>query len=44
MRLALAALLVAAAGAGAALGIGAAAGLLGGSTTQTVVVREPAPG
>src|SRR5260370_38657823 len=42
MRLALVAVLLAAAGAGAALGIGAAAGLLGGSTTATVVVQDPA--
>ena len=42
MRVALAAVLVAAAGAGAALGIGSAAGLLGGSTTETVVVQPPA--
>ena len=40
MRAALAAVLIAAAGAGAALGIGSAAGLLGGSTTETVVLRQ----
>src|SRR5438477_88019 len=40
MRLLVAAVL----GAGLALGIGAAAGLLGGSTTATVVVREPPAG
>lgn len=44
MRQGLAAILIAAAGAGVALGIGAAAGLLGGSTTETVVVRESPAG
>lgn len=44
MRQALAATLLAAAGAGAALGIGSATGLFGGSTTETVVVREPPAG
>ncbi|HSX22205.1 MAG TPA: trypsin-like peptidase domain-containing protein [Gaiellaceae bacterium] len=44
MRRAFAAVLIAAAGAGAALGIGSAAGLLGGSTTETVVVRPSAEG
>lgn len=43
MRVALA-VLIAAAGAGAALGIGSATGLLGGSTTETVVVREAPAG
>jgi 2-alkenal reductase len=44
MRLALAALFCAAGGAAAALGIGTWAGLVGGSTTETVVVREPPTG
>ncbi len=37
------ALLCAALGAAAALGVGRATGLVGGSTTETVVVRQPAP-
>jgi 2-alkenal reductase len=44
MRLALAALFSAAGGAAAALGIGTWTGLVGGSTTETVVVREPPTG
>jgi 2-alkenal reductase len=43
VRVALLALLCAGLGAAAALGIGRAAGLVGGSTTETVVVRGPAP-
>ncbi|HXY80644.1 MAG TPA: trypsin-like peptidase domain-containing protein [Gaiellaceae bacterium] len=42
MRIALLALLCAALGAAAALGIGRSAGLVGGRTTETVVVRGPA--
>ena len=42
MRVALLAVLLAGLGAAAALGIGRATGLLGGSTTETVVVRGPA--
>ena len=42
VRVALLAVICAALGAAAALGLGRAAGLLGGSTTETVVVREPA--
>jgi S1-C subfamily serine protease len=42
VRVALLALLCGILGAAAALGLGRAAGLLGGSTTETVVVREPA--
>ena len=42
MRVALLALLLAGLGAAAALGIGRATGLLGSSTTQTVVVHGPA--
>ena len=44
MRAALAGLVLAVAGAGVALGIAAAAGVLGGSTTETVVVHEPPAG
>jgi S1-C subfamily serine protease len=44
MRPAIIATLCAAAGAAAALGIGRATGLLGGSTTETVLVREPSSG
>jgi 2-alkenal reductase len=43
VRAASLAVLIAGLGAAAALGIGRATGLLGGSTTQTVVVRAPAP-
>lgn len=43
MRTAVLALACAVLGAAAALGIGRAAGLVGGATTSTVVVREPAP-
>ena len=43
MRVAVLALVCAALGAAAALGLGRAAGLVGGDTTKTVVVREPAP-
>jgi 2-alkenal reductase len=43
VRVAALALACAVVGAAAALGIGRAAGLVGGSSTKTVVVREPAP-
>jgi 2-alkenal reductase len=43
VRAAALALTCAVLGAAAALGIGRAAGLVGGSSTKTVVVREPAP-
>src|SRR3954447_740257 len=41
MRVALFAVLCALLGGAAALGLGSATGLIGGSTTETVVVREP---
>ena len=43
MRVAVLALVCAALGAAAALGLGRAAGLVGGDTAKTVIVREPAP-
>jgi 2-alkenal reductase len=43
VRVAALALVCAALGAAAALGVGRATGLVGGNTTKTVVVREPAP-
>jgi 2-alkenal reductase len=43
VRVAVLALVCAALGAAVALGLGRAAGLVGGDTTKTVIVREPAP-